>query len=136
MLWRVAFVSVMLVGGSLGLFLWELGRGVGIEVARTATVNLLMVGEVFYLFNCRRLTSSILSRDGLLGSRYVLLAILVLIGLQLLFTYQPIMQRLFHTAALDWAAWARILAFGFAVLLLVELEKALIRRLERRSRPS
>jgi magnesium-transporting ATPase (P-type) len=104
MLWRVAFVSVLLVGGSLGLFLWELDRGAEVEVARTATVNLLMLGEVFYLFNCRRLAASILSWDGLTGNRYVLLAILVLIGLQLLFTYQPTLQTLFHTAALDWAA--------------------------------
>nr|MBS0022276.1 cation-transporting P-type ATPase [Gammaproteobacteria bacterium] len=135
MLWRVAFVSALLVGGSLGLFLWELDRGAALEVARTATVNLLMLSEVFYLFNCRRLTTSILSWDGLLGSRSVLLAILVLIGLQLLFTYQPSMQTLFHTAALDWAAWGRILTFGCAVLLLVELEKAFIRHLARRRRP-
>ena len=133
MLWRVAFVSLLLVGGSLGLFLWELDRGVGVEVARTATINLLMLGEVFYLFNCRRLTASVLSWDGLTGNRYVLLAILVLIGLQWLFTYQPTLQMLFHTAPLDGAAWGRILAFGLFVLLAVELEKALVSRLGRRS---
>jgi magnesium-transporting ATPase (P-type) len=133
MLWRVAFVSVLLVAGSLGLFLWELDRGQEVEVARTATVNLLMLGEVFYLFNCRRLTASILSWDGLTGNRVVLLAILVLIGLQWLFTYQPTLQALFHTAALDWAAWGRILTFGLGVLLVVELEKALVRHLQRRN---
>jgi magnesium-transporting ATPase (P-type) len=131
MLWRVAFVSLLLVGGSLGLFLWEVGRGVAIEVARTATVNLLLMGEVFYLFNCRRLTGPVLSREGLLGSRYVLLAIGVLIALQLLFTYWPVMQGLFHTASLDAAAWMRILAFGLALLLMVELEKWALRRLAR-----
>jgi magnesium-transporting ATPase (P-type) len=128
----VAFVSLLLVGGNLGLFLWELDRGQEVKVARTATVNLLMLGEVFYLFNCRRLTASILSWDGLTGNRYVLLAILVLIGLQWLFTYQPTLQTLFHTAALDWAAWGPILAFGLGVLLVVELEKALVRYLRRR----
>jgi magnesium-transporting ATPase (P-type) len=76
---------------------------------------------------------AILSWDGLTGNRYVLLAILVLIGLQLLFTYQPTLQALFHTAALDWAAWGRILAFGLGVLLVVELEKALVRHLGRRN---
>jgi magnesium-transporting ATPase (P-type) len=122
------------VGGNLGLFLWELDRGQEVKVARTATVNLLMLGEVFYLFNCRRLTASILSWDGLTGNRYVLLAILVLIGLQWLFTYQPTLQALFHTADLDGAVWGRILAFGFAVLLLVELEKVVVRRIGRWSR--
>jgi len=132
MLWRVGFVSALLVAGSLGLFLWELERGAPIEVARTATVNLLLMGEVFYLFNCRRLTLPILSWEGLTGNRYVLGAIAVLLALQLAFTYAPWMQVLFHTAALDAAAWGRILLFGLAVLLVVEAEKVVVRRLARR----
>ncbi len=128
MLWRVAFVSALLVAGSLGLFLWELQRGVAIEVARTGTVNLLLMGEVFYLFNCRRLTAPVLSWEGLTGNRYVLGAIAILIGLQGLFTYWPLMHELFHTAPLDAQAWARILLFGIGVLIAVELEKAVVRR--------
>ncbi len=134
MLWRVAFVSALLVAGSLGLFLWELTRGASLEVARTATVNLLMLGEVFYLFNCRRLTNPVLSWEGLTGNRYVWIAIGVLLLLQLAFTYVPWMQTLFHTAALDTAAWGRILAFGVFVLLAVELEKTVVRRLRGRHR--
>jgi magnesium-transporting ATPase (P-type) len=132
MLWRIAFVSALLVAGSLGLFLWELGRGTSLEVARTATVNLLMVGEVFYLLSCRHLTNPVLSREGMTGNRWVWIAIAALLILQLAFTYVPAMQRLFHTAPLDPAAWGRILAFGVLVLLVVELEKAVVRR--RRSR--
>ena len=134
MLWRVAFVSALLVAGSLTLFLWELERGAGLEVARTATVNLLMLGEVFYLINCRRLTNPVLSWEGLTGNRYVWIAIGVLLQLQLAFTYAPVMQTLFHTAALDLAAWGRILAFGVFVLLAVELEKAVVRHLRGRDR--
>lgn len=133
MLWRVAFVSALLVAGSLTLFLWELERGASLEVARTATVNLLMLGEVFYLINCRRLTNPVLSWEGLTGNRYVWIAIGVLL-LQLAFTYAPVMQTLFHTAALDLAAWGRILAFGVFVLLAVELEKAVVRHLRGRDR--
>ncbi len=132
MLWRVAFVSALLVSGSLGLFLWELERGASLEVARTATVNLLMLGEVFYLFNCRRLVNPVLSWEGLTGNRWVWVAIAALAALQLAFTYAPPMQALFHTAALDAAAWGRILAFGLIVLLAVEAEKAVVRSLRQR----
>jgi magnesium-transporting ATPase (P-type) len=128
MLWRVGFVSVLLVGGSLGLFLWELERGASMEVARTATVNLLLLGEVFYLFNCRRLTASVLSWDGLTGNRYVLIAIAVLLTLQALFTYWPAMHVLFHTAPLDAPSWGRILLFGLALFVIVEMEKMIVRR--------
>jgi magnesium-transporting ATPase (P-type) len=134
MFWRVAFVSALLVAGSLGIFLWQQGRGAPIEVARTAAVNLVLIGEVFYLFNCRRLTAPVLSWDGLAGSRYVLLAIAILLVLQLAFTYWPVMHALFHTAPLDAAAWGLILAFGVSVLLAVEAEKAVLRRWMARTR--
>jgi magnesium-transporting ATPase (P-type) len=132
MLWQVGFASTLLVAGSVGLFLWELERGVAIEVARTATVNVLVMGEIFYLFNCRLLTAPVLSRDGLLGNRYVPMTIAILFGLQLLFTYVPVMQDLFHTAPLDLAAWGQILTFGVFVLLAVEVEKWVYRWLPAR----
>ncbi len=128
MLWRIGFVTVLLASASFGMFLWELERGLGIEVARTAAVNTLVVGEVFYLFNCRRLTGPILSRAGFLGNPRVLQAIGVLLVLQALFTYLPLMQSLFHTADLDAATWLRIVAAGVLVLLAVEAEKVFWRR--------
>ena len=127
MLWRIVFVSVFLVGGALGLFLWELERGVPLETARTAAINALVMGEIFYLFNCRRLTAPVVGWQGFTGNRVVLAAIGVLLALQGLFTYLPAMQALFATAALDAAAWGRIVLFGFVVYGVVEAEKALIR---------
>jgi len=45
-------VSAMLLGGSFGLFLWELETGASLEQARTVAVNVFVMGELFYLFNC------------------------------------------------------------------------------------
>jgi len=128
MLWRIAFVTVFLVAGSLGLFLWELERGVPLEVARTAAINALVMGEIFYLFNCRRLTAPVVGWSGFTGNRAVLIAIGILIVLQGLFTYLPLMQTLFSTAALDATTWVHILIFGIIVYSVVEIEKAVIRR--------
>ncbi|THF55390.1 cation-transporting P-type ATPase [Pseudothauera rhizosphaerae] len=127
--WRVVFVGVLLVGGGLGAFVWEVGRGASLEFARTAAVNAVMVGEAFYLFNVRSFTDSILNRDGFLGNRYVLIAIALMLACQASFTYLPALQTLFGTVGLDVAAWSRILAFGVLMLLLVEAEKALIKTL-------
>ena len=52
----------------------------------------------------------------------------LLVGLQLLFTYAPPLQRLFHTTPLHASSWAMILAMGAGVFVLVEAEKALLRR--------
>ena len=127
MLWRIVFVSVFLVAGALGLFLWELERGVPIEIARTAAINTLVMGEIFYLFNCRRLTAPVTGWQGFTGNPAVLVAIGILIALQGLFTYLPLLQALFSTAALDAAAWGRIFLFGLIVYVVVEAEKAVIR---------
>ena len=127
MLWRIAFVSALLMSGALGLFLWESARGAGIEASRTVAVNALVMGEIFYLFNCRYLYAPVLSREGLFGNRYVLIAISLLLGLQALFTYAPFMQVLFGTTAIDVDAWLRVLGFGVAVFAVVELEKTWLR---------
>ncbi len=128
MLWRIGFVTVLLVATSFGMFLWEIERGMELEFARTAAVNTLVMGQIVYLFNCRRLTASILAREGFLGNPRVLQAIGVLLVLQALFTHLPLLQSLFHTADLDAATWLRIVAAGVLVLLAVEAEKVFWRR--------
>jgi magnesium-transporting ATPase (P-type) len=127
MTWRIIFVSVLMVIGTFGLFLWERAQGTGLEEARTVAVNALVIAEAFYLLNARFLTAPVLNRAGLLGNRYVLIAIVLVVGFQLMFTYLPLMQTFFGTAPIDAAAWARILVFGLALFTLVELEKALLR---------
>ena len=52
-----------------------------------------------------------------------------MVGLQLLLTYVPLMNRLFHTAPLDGAAWVPILATAMVAYLLVGFEKWIRRRL-------
>ncbi|MDP3639124.1 MAG: cation-transporting P-type ATPase [Azonexus sp.] len=128
MLWRIGFVTVLLVATSFGIYLWEISRGLELATARTAAVNTLVFGQIFYLFNCRRLTGSILSREGFFGNPYALQAIAVLLALQALFTYLPLAQTLFGTAALDLAAWLRIVLAGGLLLIVVEVEKIFWRR--------
>jgi magnesium-transporting ATPase (P-type) len=127
-LWRIGYVSLILMAGTFGLFLWEKYQGAPIEQARTVAVNTLVMFEIFYLFNARYMTAPVLNRDGLLGNRYVLYAVGLLLLFQLAFTYLPPMQALFGTAAIDAGTWLRIVLVAASVLFIVELEKALVRR--------
>ena len=130
LIWRILFVSLILMGGTFGLFLWEIGRGMSIEYARTVAVNTLVMFEMFYLFNSRYIKDSVLKWHGLIGNRYVLIAIMILFVFQLAFTYLGPMQSLFGTAAIEPITWARILLVSSSVLFLVELEKYFMRRME------
>jgi len=131
LIWRVAFVSIILMSGTFGLFLWEMERGVSIEHARTVAVNTLVMFEIFYLFNSRYITAPVFNRAGLTGNRYVLIAIGILIIFQLGFTYLAPLQSLFGTTAIDFNIWLRILLVSSSVLFLVELEKYFVRRIGR-----
>lgn len=127
MLWRIGFVTLLMVLASFGLFLWEQHLGASVEVSRTVAVNALVVAEMFYLFNCRSLRDSILNRQGFLGNTLALQAIGGLFLLQLAYTYLPFMQALFHTAPIDAGAWLRIGLAGLLLLLVVEAEKAILK---------
>ncbi len=127
LVWRIAFVSTILVFGVFGIFLFELESGYGIDRARTVAVNTLVIFEVFYLFNTRNLSASVLNLNGLFGSRPALVASAIVILMQVAFTYAPPMQELFKSASLDLATWGRIVLVGASVFLLVEAEKAVLR---------
>ncbi|HUM98929.1 MAG: HAD-IC family P-type ATPase [Halothiobacillaceae bacterium] len=124
---RVLYVIFLLIFVTFAVFQWELARGSSIEIARTAAVNMLVFGELVYLFNVRNFTAHAFTRTIFSGNRVALAMSLLLIGLQLLFTYAPPLQQVFHTAALDLTSWLVIFALGFAKFLAVEAEKTVLR---------
>ena len=129
LMWRVLFVSLLLLGGAFGLYEWQRGLGAGVEAARTVAVNALVAGEAVYLINCRRILARCWSPQAVFGSRPVVTAIVVVAGFQGLLTYWPVMQGLFATAAVDARGWLGIGLFAIALFILVEGEKAVSRRL-------
>jgi magnesium-transporting ATPase (P-type) len=120
---RVAYVSALMALITLAAFEWELLRGSSIEVARTTAVNVLVFGEIVYLFNVRHFTKSALNLETFTGNRVALLVTGLLVVLQLVFTYAPPLQQVFATEALGWSSWAVILGLAVAKFLAVEAEK-------------
>ncbi len=115
------------------LFHWELASGASLAEARTAAVNVFVVVELFYLFNCRSLEHSMF-RVGVFSNHWVTGGVLTTVGLQILITYAPFMHTLFHTAPLGLQAWIRIIGVGLCVYAAVGVEKWLRQR-RRATRP-
>lgn len=130
-----ALVGRMLLVGSLGalvvfsLFYVYRSQGASIEYARTIAVNSLVMVEVFYLLNCRFLSQSIFDRRFFVGSRPMWLACGSVISLQLVYSYWPLSQQLFGLASIGAWDWLMIVVWSAPVVFVVELEKALARRL-------
>ncbi len=119
---RIFLVGAMLLFGAYGLFKWELTAGASMEQARTVAVNVFVIMELFYLFNCRSLEKSVFQL-GILSNIWVLGGVLAMLTLQILYTYLPIMNRLFQSTAIGSDSWVRIMAAGIATYLVVESEK-------------
>jgi magnesium-transporting ATPase (P-type) len=126
-IWRVIFVGLALLAVTLSAFFWMKSRGASDQLARTVAVNMITIGQVFYLLNSRYLLDSSLSLRAHLGNKYLPLGIGAVVILQLLFTYAPPLQRLFDTEAIPLWVWPWLLLGGLVFFLLVEAEKLIIR---------
>ncbi|HUS37661.1 MAG TPA: HAD-IC family P-type ATPase [Verrucomicrobiae bacterium] len=120
---RTGLVTLIMVAGAFLVFFGEQRlAGATLAQARTAVVNVVVMVEVFYLLNCRSLTRSMFSA-GAFSNRWVIGGIFAMVAAQILFTYSPVMNRLFHSAPVDLHAWVRITGIALFAWIVVEFEK-------------
>ncbi|MBU1253766.1 MAG: HAD-IC family P-type ATPase [Alphaproteobacteria bacterium] len=131
LLWRIVLVSTLFAAAVLLVFFGVQAQGSSVETARTMAVNMLVVAEIFYLFNVRFLHMRSATLKGALGTKPVLIALAVVVAAQLAFTYLPFLQSIFDTRALNLAQGAAIIGLGAGLFLILEVEKSIVRRLQR-----
>jgi magnesium-transporting ATPase (P-type) len=130
-LWHIAFVSLLIGGITIAIFLFEIERGMQADLARTLAVNTIVVAQMFYLLNSRLILDSCMRVNTLFSNRAVWFTIGTLAFLQLLYTYAPFMHLLFKSQSMSAAHWLVPLAVGAGVFVIVEIEKALVRLMGR-----
>ena len=121
---RILLVSVLMLAAVFSVFVWQKSQGYSLESARTVAVNLFVTIELFYLFNCRSLTKSAF-KIGFFSNPWVLAGSGAMVVLQLVFTYAPVMNRIFYTAPISVFDWLLIVVVSLIVYLAVGLEKDL-----------
>jgi magnesium-transporting ATPase (P-type) len=121
---RILLVSALLLGAVFSVFVWQKASGYPLAEARTVAVNLFVMIELTYLFNCRSLTKSMF-KIGLFTNPWVLVGSGIMIALQLMFTYAPFMNRVFHSAPISGKDWLMIIAIAVGVYALIGLEKGI-----------
>jgi magnesium-transporting ATPase (P-type) len=133
LLWRIVFVSLLMVAGTFGVYSHATAKGLSVETARTIAVNTIVVMEIFYLFSVRYVHGASLSWQGVLGTPAVLIAVATIVVAQLLFTYLPVMQAIFASRPVALLDGVLIMGVGVALLMIVETEKWIARRLKQRA---
>jgi magnesium-transporting ATPase (P-type) len=120
---RTIFVSLFMLIGAYWLFYWELNvEGSTLAAARTTVINIIVLVETAYLFNCRSLQGSCFSA-GLWSNPWAVGGAVAMIAGQVLFTYAPIMNQWFHSASITASSWLRIIVVATFTFAAVEIEK-------------
>lgn len=128
-IWRIAFVSILIGGMTLGIFRYMQSLDESEAIARTVAVNTLVAGQLFYLFNSRKIKLPSVGKS-FFNNKYAFLAAAALIVLQAIFVYVPFMNNFFDTEAIKLSYWLYPLAAGLAVFIIVETEKFIARKIQ------
>ncbi len=141
--WRAyAFLGLMEAAVAMGAFFFVLKSGgwsYGLTLANdnllylqatTACFAAILLMQIVNVFLCRNDTLSIFS-VGWRGNRLILWGVLLEFSILLLATYTPLGNTLVGTAPLDSHFWFFTLAFMPCMLVMEELRKLLMRRLQR-----
>ncbi|MFU8877429.1 MAG: cation-translocating P-type ATPase, partial [Wenzhouxiangellaceae bacterium] len=126
MIVRILWVGLVLTGMVFWMFDHVLDETGNELLARAVALNMLVAGEMVYLFNCRRWLSPSWTIEALLANPVAWGSIAVLALLQGLLTYWAPMQAVFGLEGLSIAHWGMIAAASAILFVLVEIEKKII----------
>jgi len=119
---RILGVSFLMLAAVFSIFVWQKQQGYPLAEARTVAVNLFVMIEIAYLFNCRSLTKSMF-KIGVFTNPWVLFGSATMIILQLFYTYSPVMNRIFGSQPIFLRDWLMIVAVSFLVYAIIGTEK-------------
>ncbi len=142
MVQRMFIMAVPMVLGTLFLF-WEylyakgtlhqilsgsaLGGEYDMAKAWTISLTTLAVFQWFNAWNCRHESKSIFQMNPF-SNKFLVGATLIIISLQLLVIYNPLMQKFLRTAPLELSEWLVIIPVAASIVLVEEIRKFFYRR--------
>jgi magnesium-transporting ATPase (P-type) len=129
--WRILVYGVVLCALAFALYGLEASNpDTSLEAAQTAAANAIVFGQIFLLFNCRSRHYTMF-KLGFFSNPWLLVGVALMVFAQLLFTYAPVMNRIFRTESIGLFDWAIIVAVALGFYIFVELVKLQLRRTEK-----
>ncbi len=128
---RLGVAGLLIAIGSLSVVAWAEDR-YGLAVATTMGLTTMSLLHIVTALEWRDPVRSIFNRDTIANGRFNLL-MLVALALTFLVTTVPGLQRIFDTVDLDGHKWRACFLAVAAYLVLAELGKLVLRRIDRRA---
>ena len=120
MLQRMVVMAVPMMIGTL--FLFQKYVDTDIEKAWTISLTTLAVFQWFNAWNCRSDSKSIFQSNPF-SNKFLLGATFIVIILQLLAVYTPVLQKILHTVPLEISDWIIIIPIASSIIFIEEIRK-------------
>jgi Ca2+-transporting ATPase len=129
-IFRTLLVALLMTAGAVGLFRFEyageLAAGLtpdrAAAEAQTMAVTTVIMFQIFYLLDCRSLKGSI-RRIGLFSNPAVFIGITVVLLLQAMFIFLPVLNRIFGSAPIAAGDIALATLVGASIVPVISVEK-------------
>jgi len=132
-IWRIIFVSVLIGGCTLWLSQWLYDKSHSEALVRTVILQTIVMGQAFHLFNSRSIRGSAF-KHGLFDNKAIIVVWVLMLLLQSAITYLPFMNAAFGTMPMELGYWKYPVALGVLVFVVVEIEKAVMRGIDKSRR--
>src|SRR3989338_9349479 len=120
MLQRMIIMAIPMMIGTL--FLFQKYADTNIEKAWTISLTTLAVFQWFNAWNCRSDSKSIFQSNPF-SNKFLLGATFIVIILQLLAVYTPVLQKVLHTVPLERSDWFMIVPIALSIVIIEEIRK-------------
>ena len=121
-------IFVMALPMSIGaFFVFQKYLDFNLTKALTISLTTLAVFQWFNAFNCRSENKSIF-RMNFFSNKWLIAATFIVVFLQLLAVYHPMMQKILRTTALELSDWLIAVAIAFSIIIIEEIRKAIYRK--------
>lgn len=121
---QIGYVSELMAIFALIGYDWFIRGGADVINATTMMVNTIVFSKIFYFFSIRTNDYGIKTLGGISKNAWGVIALMV--GLQLILTYVPFMQTIFHVEGLNIIEWVAVMIFAILIFILAELDKLIM----------
>lgn len=127
MIYRIVFVALFMLVGTLGLYIWQLG-GRSLIHARTYAFVAMAFLQVFNVFNVRSNRYS-LFKIGILSNPYLVVGATASFAAQILVVQNSALARIFYAVPLGLTEWILLIAISSTIFWVEEIRKAVAPKL-------
>lgn len=125
---RGLVVGLVIAAGTLGMFIWERSGGATLEYARVTALTTLVVFQIFHVFNCRSEELSVFSKSPL-SNKFLLIGTLLSLAIHVGAMYFPPTQFVLRLEPLTLETWSHLTMIAISVVVVMEIDKLIRRRI-------